>query len=1028
MALTKLILKRPVSVVIVIIGLAVFGVISILSLPMELSPEISLPMLVVSTVYPNASPEDVEKLISREIESAVSSLSNVKSVTSNSMENFSLVMLTYEYGVNMDIAYSDLKERLDGTANSLPDAAFEPLVVEIDMNALMGAMTLSVTSETQDNLRYFVEDKIEPEFLRLSSVADVSLSGGRADYIRVELNEARMQQYGISMDNIVAGLNGSDFSLPVGESDFGGLSLPVRGGVEATGIDSLKKMPLTTPSGAVIRLADVADVHEALREADSVSRFNERENISLDIQKRQSVSVVDTSREVRETMDELARKYPDVSIAVVQDSSEMVSSSIRSVATALVLGIVIAMLILFCFFGDLRASLIVGSSMPVSLLLTFIMMNLAGFNLNVVTLGALVMGVGMIVDNSIVVIDSCFESHSQERTIRESVLQGVKFVLTSVIGATLTTVVVFFPLATIQGMVGQMFTPLGFTIIFALSASLISAVTLVPLFFVTFKPIENDNAPLGKFLKILENGYVRLLGTLLNRRKTVALFFVGFIALSLFLASQLDVELSPATDEGIILIEADMRPGLNLQEATAKMALLEELAQENPEVDAYSLTVGASSSIMNLAGGGSAAAMYLYLKDSRTKSTGEIIEQLREDTKVVTESDIRISSSGSADAGMSTGAEINLKGNDFDVLRSVAVDVQALMENHPGIIRAASDVQGGNPQVEIIVDPMLSMAHGLTPSRILAGAYTALNGAETITLRQGEQAYEVWVEYPPGKYDSLSDLSGMILTAPNGKSVPLADLAEFKFTDSPGSITREDNQYIVTVTGAPTLAARYSAPGEIEDMVAAMDLPEGVELAASSMDEMMTEEFSSLAMAIAVAVLLVFMVMAIQFESPRFSLMVMACIPLSMIGSFVFLFVSGATLNIASILGFLILVGSVVNNGILYVNTADIYRRDEGMGIRDALLAAGRTRLRPILMTTLTTVLAMTPMALGLGSGVEMMQSLGLVVIGGLSSSTLLSLFLLPVFYLAINGKRGQSKNDESAKAAPEILGSDQNY
>jgi multidrug efflux pump subunit AcrB len=1006
---------------------------SILSLPMELTPEMSMPMLVVSTAYPNASPEDEEKLISREIEGAVSSLSNVKSVSSNAAENFSLVMLTYEYGVNMDIAYSDLKERLDSMANALPDAAFEPLVVEIDMNAMMGALTLSVTSETQDNLRYFVEDKIEPEFLRLSSVADVSLSGGRVDYIRVELNEARMQQYGISMDSIVAGLNGSDFSLPVGESDFGGLSLSVRGGVEATGIDSLKRIPLATPRGAVIRLADVAEVHEALREADSVSRFNGQENISLDIQKRQSVGVVDTSREVRETMDELARQYPGVSIAVVRDNSEMVSSSIRSVATALVLGIAIAMLVLFCFFGDLRASLIVGSSMPVSLLLTFIMMNLAGFTLNVITLGALVVGVGMMVDNSIVVIDSCFKSRSPERTIRESVLQGVKFVLASVIGATLTTVVVFFPLATIQGMVGQMFTPLGFTVIFALSASLMSAVTLVPLFFVTFKPAENDNAPLGKLLKILGNGYVRLLGTLLNRRKTVALFFVGFIALSLFLATQLDVELAPATDEGVILIEADMRPGLNLQEAAAKMELLEELAQENPDVGTYALTVGASSSNMSLGGGG-AATMYLYLKDDRAKSTDEIIEQLQEDAKAITESDIRISSSSSAGAGMSTGAEINLKGNDLDALRGAAVDVQALMEKHPGIIRAASGVQGGNPQVEIIVDPMLAMAHGLTPSRILAGAYTALNGAETVTLRQDEQAYEVWVEYPPEKYNSLNDLGGMVLTAPDGKSVPLADLAEFKFTDSPESISREDSQYIVTVTGTPTLAARYSAPGEIENMVAAMDLPEGVELAESSMNEMMTEEFSSLGMAIAVAVLLVFMVMAIQFESPRFSLMVMACIPLSMIGSFVFLFVSGTTLSMASILGFLILVGSVVNNGILYVNTADIYRRDEGMGIRDALLAASRTRLRPILMTTLTTVLAMSPLALGIGSGTEMMQGLGLVVIGGLSSSTLLSLFLLPVFYLAINGKRGQSKDNESAKAAPEniravpVLDSAQNH
>jgi multidrug efflux pump subunit AcrB len=709
---------------------------SVFSLPMELTPEMEMPMLVISTVYPNAAPQDVEKLVTREVEGSAASLSGVKTISSISNENFSIVMMQYEYGTNMDIAYTDLKERLDGISNSLPEEALSPIVIEIDMNALMGAMTLSVTSDNRGNLRHYVEDEIVPEFLKLSSVADVSISGGREEYIRVELIEERMQQYGVGMNAVSAALSGADFSMPVGSADYGSRSLSVRGQVEAETVEALRNIPLSTPSGGVIRLSDVANVHESVRDADSISRYNSQENITLSIQKRQSASVAAVSRDVRAVIDELTQEDEAVHINIAQDTSEIVTDSLQSVVSALVLGILIAMLILFLFFGDLRASLIVGCSMPISLLVTFILMNLMGFSLNVVTMSAMILGVGMMVDNSIVVLDSCFKSRGKSGDYRDAAVKGTKFVLMSILGSTLTTVVVFLPLAVIQGMSGQMFKPLGFTIIFAMSASFISAITLVPLFFTRYRPVENREARMSRLLARVERGYDRLLRSLLRKKKTVLMVSVGIVVLSLGLATQIDMELMPAVDEGTVLMEVGMRPWTRLEEVDATMAVLEDIAARHPDVERYTMAGGGAGGLMSLANGGATATLSLYLAKDRDMSTDEVIDYLRNEVRALPDCEINISSVSSSQSGMAgTGAEINLKGNDLDTLRTAAAPIMAMMEERPDLVRVTSDTEGGSPELEIVVDPLRAASYGFTPVQILAGARAALSGQETTDIR-----------------------------------------------------------------------------------------------------------------------------------------------------------------------------------------------------------------------------------------------------------------------------------------------------
>jgi len=629
-------------------------------------------------------------------------------------------------------------------------------------------------------------------------------------------------------------------------------------------------------------------------------------------------------------------------------------------------------------------------------------------------MSGLVLGVGMMVDNAIVVIDSCFKANTREKTFMQAAIEGTQFVMLSILGGTLTTVVVFLPLAVVNGIAGQLFGPLGFSIVFALTASLFSAITLVPLFFARFKPMENRRAPAALFLKKMERGYSKILRKILKKKKTVLAISVVFLSLSIFLVTFINMELMPSTDQGVIAITVETKPGLKLENIDAILVGLEEMVAGHTDVEHYTLTSGGSSMA-----GSASTTLTAYLQSNRKMKTDDVIEQWNQETKYLLDCNIDITSSSSSSSMFSSGSGVDVKltGDNFDHLKEAAAQVEELMKQHPDIIRVTSTIDAASPQAEIVVDPLKAASKNLSPQLITASVYTALNGSEAAEIHIDNQNYSIWVEYPKGKYQSISDVTNMMVVSSTGVSIPLTEVASIEFSDTPQTIAREEGQYVATVTGTPTVAAKYTAQNEIDSLVKEIELPSGTSLAQNIATEYMAEEFTSLIIAIVTAVLLVFMVMAIQFESIRHSLMVMVCIPFSVIGSFSLMYLTGTTLSMASMLGFLILVGTVVNNGILFVDTTNQYRKS--MDLKTALIHTGRTRLRPILMTTLTTVLSMIPLALGIGEGTKMMQGLGIAVIGGLTVSTLLTLLLLPTFYLMIDGnpeKRAERKEKRSEK------------
>ena len=1006
MGLTKQVLKRPVTTILVVVCLIVFGLQSILSAKLELMPTMDMPMLIVSTVYPGASPEDVTDLVSKPIEDSIGSVSGIKNFRSTSMENASLLIIQYEYGKDMDEAYNDLRKKLDVVESDLPDDCQNPTIYELNMDD-QASISLSVNHKTQPNLYNYVNDTIVPEFEKLSSVTDVSVSGGQEEYKQIQLIPEKMEQYHLTMNSVITAVSGADFTYPVGSTKVGGQSLSVSAGTTYDTMDLLKQIPITLGNGNVIYLEDVANVQSALNDASGIARYNGNDTISIDIKKQQSATAVEVSKAVTQVVDTMMQADPNLEITVVNDTSDTIKSSLESVMQTMIMAVLVSMIIIWLFFGEIKASLIVGTSIPISILAALILMQAMGFTLNVITLSSLVLGVGMMVDNSIVVLESCFRSTQGKGIVgyREAALTGSGVVLQSIVGSTITTCVVFIPLALISGLSGQMFKPLGFTIVFCMLASLISAMTIVPLCYCMYRPQEKENAPVGGLVHAMQNGYRKLMKVILPKKKTVMIISVLMLAASIWMATKLQMELMPSDDTGTITVTIATRPGLQLEEVDKVLKSVEDLVTQDEDLESYMITYGSSG----LSLGGSDATLTAYLKDDRKRETEDVMKEWKPILNQVEGANITLAlaSSSSMMTSSSDGVEYILQSTQYDDLKSASDQITNELMARPEVQKVHSTLENAAPVVKLDIDAVKANAENITPAQIAGTVNLMLSGKEATTLTVDGDAVSVMVEYPKDQYDTIDKLQGIVLTTNTGGSVALTDVANISFKDSPTSITRRDKQYQVTITGdVATDDAREikNIENTLYNEVVVPNMSASITRASNTMDTAMAEEFASLLGAIATAVFLVFVVMAAQFESPKYSLMVMSTIPFALIGSFGLLYLTDVSISMASLLGFLMLAGTVVNNGILYVDTVNQYRAT--MDMNEALIEAGATRLRPILMTTLTTIVAMIPMAMAYGDSGKSMQGLALVDVGGLIASTILALLMLPVYYSLMNRKK----------------------
>ena len=711
-------------------------------------------------------------------------------------------------------------------------------------------------------------------------------------------------------------------------------------------------------------------------------------------------------------MQEIEQQYPGLKITVVDDASDTLKRSLSSVIQTLLLAIILSMIILFLFYGDLRASVIVGTSIPISVVLAIICMAAMGFSMNIISLTSLVLGVGMMVDNSINVLDGCFRA-KEKLDFYDAALEGTRTMIGSITGGTLTTCVVFIPLLMLNGMSGQLFTQLGYTIIFCMTASLFSAVIIVPLCYMFWHPVEKDHAPAGRIIKGIQAWYRKHMPQVIKRYALVFGTTAVLVVLALLMASRLNLELMSSIDEGIVTMTIKTKPGYSVSAIRDTVLDLENMVEADEDVDHYLMTYGNSGVSMT---SGSDVTLNAYLKDKRKLSTDEVIEKWRYATQNYVNATITLEQgSSSMSSSMSSGdsIEVDLQSTDYDTLKKSADDLVTELRKREDVMQVHSSVENAAPVIKVKVDPVKAEAEGLTPASIGSAVYSNLSGVKAATISVNGEDQDVKVEFAPDRYDSIAKLQGMMITTAAGNTLPLEDLAEIYYQDSPQEISRKEKQYQVSITMQAQADYKKTAEKDVKSFVQNWEFPYGVEMATNSQDESMGEELSALGMALVTAIFLIFIVMAIQFESPKFSLMVMATIPFSLIGSFGFLFLADCPISMTSMLGFLMLVGTVVNNGILYVDTVNQLRVE--MPLDEALVEAGAIRVRPICMTTLTTIIAMIPNCLAFGKAGKMMQGLALVNVGGLVAATILTLVLLPSFYRVVYNM-GKGKEDEYDK------------
>ena len=997
MGITRFVLKRPVTVLMALLCLIVFGISSVFNATLEQMPDMDQPMMIIMANYSGASPEDMDELVTQLIEDQVSTLEGVKSMSSTTSEGRSMIMLEYDYDTDMDEAYSDLTKSLN-SIRDLPDDV-EPTVMEMNNNA-QASMMLTIANPSQENLYDYVDQKIVPELEKLSTVAEVSTMGGSSEYIKIELMSDMMEQYNVSISDIKSAMSAANLSYPSGSAESGNLDLSVSTLTQHDTLDELLEMPITVSGNKIVYLEDIAVVSYAEEQKGGVSRYNGEETISISLTKQQSSTAMDLSKQVQKIIKSLQNDDDDLTITVARDEADSIQDSLKDVAETMAMAVVISMIIIFLFFGDFKASLIVGSSIPTSILMSLIVMTRAGFTLNIITMSGLVLGVGMMVDNSIVVLESCFRAMDKQQDkgalgYAKAALEGTNIVVASIFGSTVTTCVVFIPLVFLNGMSGQMFGAMGYTIVFCMCASLLSAIAIVPLCYMMYKPKERSSAPATRPLTFLQDAYRKIMPVLLKHKAIVMLASVGIIVATVFLASGMQTELMTADDTGTVSVSIETRPGLITEQADAILAEAESIVAAHEDVESYMLRYNNDEGTITA-----------YLKDDRKMSTDEVVSQWENEMADLENCTITVEASTSMSMmGRSRGYEAILKGTQYDELQEVSNEIVNELIARDDVKNVHSSIENTAPVVAVKVDPVSASAEGLTAAQIGTMIKQMLDGEEVTTLKVDGQEISVRAEYPEDQYKTVPQLERIILKKPSGGYVALSDVAEIYYKDSPSSIEKEDKSYQITISADYVDSSSSAAvKTKIDNEVISPNLTGTIVRGTNSRDRMMQEEFSGLYNAIAVAVFLIFVVMAAQFESPKFSFMVMTTIPFSLVGSFGLLKLTGVSMSMTSILGFLILVGTVVNNGILYVDTVNQYRME--MPLRKALIEAGATRMRPIMMTSLTTILSMLPMAMAFGSSGSTTQGLAVVNIGGLSVGVLVALFILPVYYALMNGRK----------------------
>lgn len=1006
MNLFSLSVKRPVTIMMLTLIVVILGGVSLSRLPIDLLPEIEVPVAVVTVSYEGVGPQEIEKQITGPIEGAIATVGNIKNVSSISSEGTSVVIAEFNFGTDMNFAALEMREKVDMVKGFLPADASSPMVLKIDPNA-MAIIQLSLSGEEDlATLQSIAEDTIKPRLERLEGVASVDISGGYKNQIEIKINQQMLEGYGLSLSQLAQILGAENLNLPGGQVKKGSQELTIRTIGEFQSISDIENLPIALPTGGIVQLKDVADVQLVHGELSTISRTNGVNSINISIQKQSGTNTVKVANVVNDELQNLRGELSSINIDTILDQSKYIELSISNVFDNAIIGALLAVGILYIFLRNLRTTLVIGTSIPVSIIATFILLYFNGITLNLMTLGGLALGVGMLVDNAIVVLENIFRFRQEGHSRKEAAIKGTSEIAMAVMASTLTTVAVFLPIVFVEGMTSTIFKELALTVTMSLLASLVVSLTLVPMLASKLLKVKEkkENEKTNIFDKIfngIESGYKGLLNWVLGHRKsTIAIAVLVFVS-SITSIYSLGAEFLPSMDEGQFTINIALPEGAELSSTDEIVMEIEEKLETVEELDSAFSNIG-SGGMFSMGGNNSNSATITgVLKglENRTKSTSEVADDVRKLVRDIPGAKISVEVSSNTMMGFG-GAPISvmIKGDDLDSLRSIGEDVKDIIESVDGTREVKTGLSEGIPEVQIKVDRHNASQYGLTAAQIASTVKTSISGVTATRYKYDGNEIDVVIKGDDILKESISNLQMTSIGTPLGVSIPLSQVADVTIERGPTAINREDQVRVVNVTSEILNRDLQSVSIDIENKLSEYDIPKGYTYEIVGQNKELNEAFSDLTLALILAVILIYMILASQFESLLHPFTIMLSVPLAFAGGALALFISGNPLSVPAIIGFIILAGIVVNNAIVlvdYINTL----RSSGKDRKDAITTAGPIRLRPILMTTLTTVLGLIPLAIGAGEGSEMVAPLAISVIGGLSLSTLLTLVFIPVMY-----------------------------
>ena len=1003
MNIPKFCIKHKVTTLMAFIMITVFGVAFTGQLQMSLLPAVEAPAAVVICYYNGANPSDMEQLVTRPLESAVMSVSGVESVRSSSSDGVSQLQVTYVDGTDLDIAATKLREKFDML--SLPDGAMDPMILNINISDLLPTAVIGLKGDSLTQVQALAEDTVVPALERVEGVAQVTVSGGVEQQIAVEVDSARAAGYGLSNSYIAQMLTAENLLFPAGDVEYGSQTLTVSTNAKFRSVDDVANLILPLPTGGRVRLNEVANVRLENADPSAIAKVDGTPCVILQVTKQSGGNEVATSKAVVKALEQLQQKNSAVQYTVAYLASDYINMAVNSALNNIFLGVLLAAVVVFLFLRRVGATATISVSMPVCILAVFVLMNAFGITLNMMSLGGIAMGVGMIVDNSIVVLENIYRYASEGRSRMESCVEGTREVFLSLTASTLTTVAVFVPLSFCGGIAEMIFRDFCLTISFLILSSLVISVTLVPLlcyFLLDDRRIQKElerqagkkkHVGLGGKLMAL---YQRALGYFVRHLWQGMLVSVGLVVLFVAACASTKAVLMPDMDMGMLSVSISMPTGSGINDTSAISERVSAICMDNvPELDYLYYTAQGESGSVNLV---------LVDKSKRDRGVDDVANDLRPLLQDIAGCEITISSSDMTSM-MSSGSDISvdITGTDNATLALIADDLAQQIGRLPDAVDVTSSLARQVPQVTVTMRRDAAAQYGLTAASVGAAVRSELTGSTATTVTIDNKEIDVVIRGSGAAAKSLDALRSMAISTPYGGTVPLSAVAEVNVELAPQTITRVDQSRQVSVTGSSLSGDLTAVTRQVQKILDGYTMPEGYTAQISGAYTDMTENFNDLLLALLVALGLVYFVLASQFESFLMPVIVMMILPVAFGGALFALPLAGRDLSMISLVALIMLAGTVVNASIILVDYIR-QRRERGESREEAILHACPLRVRPVLMTTLTTILALVPMALGMTEGAsEMMSDMGITMMSGMVISTIITLVFTPVYYSVID-------------------------